>query len=429
VSLPSGWWDTSASPDYEDIKKEPTVSGASSSFSLFTDDDGVDYTRHFISGCGFVSAAGGRIKAGETNNMTGSKEFGMMWVYDPSGPGYYYTTDSLHLNSAATYYGDGESLLYWPFDDAASIINIAASRGSAGTARFFMPDCWLGTVAEVSGAIMMEKGLDVDYVDTAAWSAADDGHKDYGSGSDTLSIFYRREPGRTYGDTLKAIARHSWDILFINMKCQISMISRESTTATHIITGLDLDDGVISVQWRMASEHIGNWFYVGYGRWSSCDREWVYAAPSTYPLHLKETDAGVPTKYEELWELYENAASQALHGVRKVGNNRAVMYSGRDEEEVTAFYLPYLTQPDPDASASVAEASRDEFMERRGIEGAARREITTVQNFRGLDYDVGYKITGTDLTGEDGTITVTCIKKTVDFKDFTVTSVLLQEFN
>ena len=61
-------------------------------------------------------------------------------------------------------------------------------------------------------------------------------------------------------------------------------------------------------------------------------------------------------------------------------------------------------------------------------EAAARREIIVTQDFRGLDYDIGYLVEDVELTGDGDTISeMYCIAKTIDFKTMQVTSTLLEE--
>jgi len=62
------------------------------------------------------------------------------------------------------------------------------------------------------------------------------------------------------------------------------------------------------------------------------------------------------------------------------------------------------------------------------VEAVLRREVTVVQDMRGLEYDVGHKVSSVELTRDSETIADTrCTKKTCDFNDLTVTSTLLEE--
>jgi len=61
------------------------------------------------------------------------------------------------------------------------------------------------------------------------------------------------------------------------------------------------------------------------------------------------------------------------------------------------------------------------------VESTLRREVTIKQDLRGLDYDVGYEVSGIAVTGDGDTITATCIEKEIDFGSLTVSSVLLEE--
>ena len=62
------------------------------------------------------------------------------------------------------------------------------------------------------------------------------------------------------------------------------------------------------------------------------------------------------------------------------------------------------------------------------IDCELRKEITVVQDMRGVDYDVGWNVEDVAVTGDDVTIDETfCIKKVIDFRKMQVTSTLLEE--
>jgi hypothetical protein len=61
-------------------------------------------------------------------------------------------------------------------------------------------------------------------------------------------------------------------------------------------------------------------------------------------------------------------------------------------------------------------------------DGQLRKVVTVRQDLRGLDYDIGYEVTNIAVTGDGATISAaTCIEKTIDFQNLTVTSTLLEE--
>ena len=432
MSLSAGWWTGAGPPDYTDIKQVPDFSGASEDDNAFTADDGVAYNRARVLGCGFMSAVGGSVGYDlDENNKTGSKEGGQLYVTEGTDATDFNGYESMYVSTPISGYYTGKGTLAFPFFASGTVY--ATARGAAWTRREFFvwtPDCWLGKVAEVTGSILMYIGLATEYIDMTAWSDTDTGQGTYGGGSDEIIVFYKREPGQTYGDTLKALTAHSWDILSITMGGKIGLYRRVGAASAYVIASLDGDDGVISVQWRYAYEHLGNSSYVGYGTWMEHKLDWLYVTGfgTVYPLVRNETTVRAPMDYVDAWKEYTAAASVTKYGEKKIGKLTAKYYTEGELQEQAAYYLPYLSQETPAAGAAVAEAARDNYMDRIDVDSQLRREVTVVQDFRGLDYDVGYRVEDVAVTADGVTIgAMVCIKKTINFNDFTVTSVLLEE--
>jgi hypothetical protein len=123
-----------------------------------------------------------------------------------------------------------------------------------------------------------------------------------------------------------------------------------------------------------------------------------------------------------------DTTSQGRYDDRRAANSQVTVYADLKDESRRAFHLPYLTQETPSLNATPAATARDNYMDRLDKDAQLRREITVVQDMRGVDYDVGYKVADVAVTRDGETISDTrCIKKTLDFNDFTVTSTLLEE--
>lgn len=429
MALSSTWFDGTAGTNYEDVEVAPDFSSASVAVTSIVS-GGTTYWRYRISGFGRACCMGGA-HSDDNQERYGNTEYG--YFYATSGGGIYGNFLHVHLDTASTDYRKNGEPAYWTHDDAAVIETLAAG-GSVTNTRLYMwmPETYYGTVAEVAAAALLNNGVDDSEFDVDSWSDSDDGQRAYGT-SRTINVLYRREPGQTYVEMLKALVRHSWDLLTINMAGKIALYSRSNIGASETISGLDRTDGAISVQWRYAYEHLCNSCYAGYGRWWNKTRQErdEDGGGSTYFQMLAISEVAVPSEYQGNggpWVQYTDASNYASFGRRDVYNSRATYYSAMKEESRRAFHLPYLTQDSPTLTCADAEQALDDYMERQEADAELRREITVVQDLRGLDYDVGYKITDVALTRDGETISdMRCIKKTIDLNDFTVTSVLLEE--
>lgn len=306
----------------------------------------------------------------------------------------------------------------------------------------WQPRCWLGTVAQVIGSIIRSLGLAeadiVDHLDATAFSHADDGQRMYGPDQDgVIKVFYRREPGQTIAQAIMALSRHSWDLLGVDMRSRLTLVSRRKPTTSYTVDGLvsgSQPDGVIVAQWIKSTDHIVNHAIAGYGRWVA-DRPGVYSPLSDLADVYQdiqnlpnpsgfEGEGGVP------WQTFEIAASEAKYGRRTLTTSQARFFTGAVEESLDVYHMPYLTSDanSGEGAAMLAEIGVVNFFERLAVDCLPRREIRVVQDMRGADYDVGWLIKNVALTRDGVTVgEARCINKVIDFNDMTVTSTLLEE--
>jgi hypothetical protein len=297
-----------------------------------------------------------------------------------------------------------------------------ATGGTWYDLHHFQPYTYYGNPAEVIAAILLHLGADDDFIDTDAFSDADDG---LAAMTTEPQVLVTREAGETVAETIKRIVRHSNDILCVNMEGKLALISRTSPPAGP--TSLTVSDVIGKVTWRYAREYISNKAVTSFGEWvyRYGDRTnypggsgWSFSA--TFDRQADWDTTGILSSTEE------DTTSQAKYG-EKVLSNISKEMETRDEngriidgELVTrpAYHFPYFFDED----------CRDAVMERlTDVESTLRREIEITQDLRGMDFDIGYEVTGIEVTGDGDTITATCIEKEIDFQNLTVKSKLLEE--
>jgi len=307
---------------------------------------------------------------------------------------------------------------------------IVPTGGSATTSVWiYQPYAWYGRVGQVIAAVLLNQGLDDSYIDQAAFSDADDGQAAIGSTDDEEPfVFYRRSIGQSVGEAIKQLASHSWDVLSINMAGKFSLCRRDTPDSAFVITSLGADDGVISVQWRYANERLINHLWACEGRYYDyaidADAEFASTISSCTEIAFPSNTLG---SNDMPFEEFSDATSITKYGERAGPAREVNIQSGNEIKKIRYLHFPHLcniegTPGDPmDAKAALMARIA-------AVESKFRKELTIVQDFRGLDYDVGYTVEDVAVTEDGVTIPATvCIKKTVNFKDFTVTSVLLEE--
>ena len=462
MAIPSAFW----TADYEDFvypqfTSQTLVDGDRTSRSVNDDINnmgGIDNVRFdAISLDGWVTFLGGAVDHGD---WVGSRELGRISIENSSGTKLKFNgvnCGNMASNDINTrlYQGDGKQRLLLPASSYitlakawdfqwATMLTVLTSVDEVATIKMEAPTFVQGTPAEAAAALMLHANdrhsLAITF-DADTWSDADTGQKDPTTGLiDYFRVRYIRRPGKTYADALLMMARHSHDLLAINMSGELALYRRHGLDSAYIVTSLDSDDGVVSVKWRSAWEHLANKAFVSWGSWHQGDGFRVYDAggtgdEQTFYDSLAAADAPSSDYYDH-YEEYTNAASVTKYGERELGGGRVlfdrevdVAFGTQTVEYIAErqyFHLP-LIQSNTLTAAS-GEILRDNYMARLDYDSQLRREITVVQDFRGLDYDVGWAVQDVAVTKDAETIGDTrCIRKVIDFSDFTVTSVLLEE--
>ena len=469
MSIPSAFWTT----DYEDFVFPQFTSlalydGLVSSFSVNDDINnmgGIDNLRfNNITLSEPITFLGGAVDHGE---WVGTREHGRICLVNSSGTKLkfncvncgYASNDDINT---ALYEGDSNQRLLVPAMEGITLAKawdhpwayqetLLTSVDEVATINIEVPTFVRGTPAEAAAAFMSHANdrhsLAISF-DEDAWSDADDGQKNPITFlNDLLHLQYIRRPGKTYADALLMMVRHSHDLLAINMSGDLALYRRHGLDSSYIVTSLDAGDGVVSVKWRSAWEHLVNKAFVSWGSWHQGDPFRAYDAggtgdEQTYYPSLSVADAP-GSEYYDHYKEYKNLASWIQYGERELGGGRVLFDREFDRlnyqygaggrtatveyiAERQYFHLPLISKDAP--SAAGGEDLRDNYMARLDYDAQLRREITVVQDFRGLDYDVGWAVQDVAVTKDGENIGGTrCIRKVVDFSDFTVTSVLLEE--
>ena len=428
MGLDSDWFAGTGPPDYTDLRCNHDSSGAS--LSTNTIGSWISYSWGPCVWLVFLSNKRGgpdgkNIKDANYGYVYGKKdvggdEQGLHYIQHPfrSAPAISANTDG----EMARPFADGNGSLY---DD----IIVTVPTGGSGTTSIWLyqPYAWYGRVGQVIAAVMLNHGLGASYFDQPAFSDADDGQAAMGvDDDDEPYVFFRRELGQTLGEAIMQLSLHSWDILSIGMSGKIGLFRRVSPDSAFVITSLDDDDGVVSVQWRYAYERLVNHLWACEGRYYEYTTEDLSGSHSDRITSCAEIEFPGKTygSNDMPFEEFSDAASITKYGERAGRSRDVSIQSGNEVKKIRYLHFPYMCNIEADPSNVKAT-----LMARLSdVESQMRREVTVVQDFRGLDYDVGWTVEDVAITADGVTIdAMVCIKKTINFKDFTVTSVLLEE--
>ena len=443
MSLDSDWFAGTGATDYLDVKAEYDFSGAGSSTSTSG-----GYTVTTIKPCGSICFLWDKaaIQPSAVHDHLQNRmdpEYGYMWAVRDSD-------SAIHPIPWAWFNqiflpGSGQNKRIasrWAKNYGAgaayqSAIKVATQTGATDTCslHIYQPWCFYGRVGQVMASILLHMGLDDGQFDQTAWSDADDGQAAIGSDEwDEPWVFYRREIGQTVAETVKSLARHSWDLLCVNMAGKLALMSRNNIGAGYTISGLDSTDGVVSVSWRIGYEHMANYAITCTGRWFQS--EWQYVTgPGYLPVTCEETSGA-----RELQEhggtgfpfgVYSDSTAITKHGQIDLGDSQTTVMKDGEPQDVRYYNLQYFSYLDetPQATADDwADATLFHMARLSTHESQTRRVVTVVQDFQGLDYDIGYSVEDVELTADGDTIgDMRCIAKTIDFRTMQVESTLLEE--
>lgn len=290
---------------------------------------------------------------------------------------------------------------------------------TAGSANYsvhhYQPHYWIGNPAEVIGAVLRHVGLASAFIGTALWSDAETAQAAMAT---EPIVLYRRDIGEKVSESIKRIARHCNDILCVNMAGQIALVSRSSPPAGPTL--LTPATTVGPTAWRYERKYLCNKADVSHGQWN-------YEQPQStgsYPdgtwnvISVWEPNAESDTD-GLLTSTYADATSQTKHGVSVLDNMQHRILEDGAYVQRPAYHLPYIYDED----------CKDAVMARMAaVDSTLRRELVVREDFRGLDYDIGYEVTNVAVTSDGDTIAAaTCIRKRIDFRNMQVTSWLLEE--
>lgn len=430
MSLGSGWFDGTGSPNYEDVKCEYDFSSASMSSSTSG-----SFIKYEYSPCGWLVFLPNKQGDSSKNNVL-DPEYGYVYAEDDSTGNkirvrhIYHSFRSAPATSRLTMEYLRRPFGYYTGPGGTKLILVHPTGGSRTCSVFiYQPFSWYGRVGQVIAAILLSRGLNDAYIDQDAFSDADDGQAAMGTSDDEEPfVFYRRQLNQTLADAIKELARHSWDLLTINMGGKIALTRRVGTSAAFTVSALDKSDGVVSVQMRYAYEMLANYAYASEGRYYDVLTEDLASSHSDVVASCSEV--GFPAQTLENSELpfeeFTDAASVTKYGKRALGPETDIQ-EGSEVKRIRYYHLPYLCNIE--GSSGDPMAAKAVLMSRLAdVESVLRREVTVVQDLRGLDYDVGWKVASVAVTEDGQTISDTrCVKKVIDFNDLSVTSTLLEE--
>jgi len=426
VALGATWFAGTGTPNYTDIRCDADFTSASSSSTTSG-----SYIRYDYTPCGWLIFLPNKAQTNGGNLQ--DPEYGYVYATKDSDSSEVSLRNIYHdLRSAPAISRSTDQNMYRPFDDdqANSRLRIVLPTGGADTCSVYIyqPFAWYGRCAEVIAAVLLVKGVSAGSIDQTAFSAADDAQAAMGSSDDEEPfVFYRRQIGQSLGEAIKQLAVNSWDILTVNLDGEVALMPRTSVPAGFTVSSLDREDGVVSVNWRYAREMLVNHTVASEGRYYDVTFEQV-GTFNNIPMLVSEVSfPSAASKMRSLpFEEFEDSTSQTRYGLRSLGREMELQ-EGPDVRTIRSYHLPYLCNVEGSSGDPVA--AKTVLMARLAdVEAQLRREITVVQDLRGLDYDVGYLVEDVELTSDGAEIDeMFCIKKTIDFNDLSVTSVLLEE--
>lgn len=287
----------------------------------------------------------------------------------------------------------------------------------------YSPWAWFGVPAEMIPSMLMQLGVDQDYIDSDAFDNAYDGQKsDYGGGATDPDLDAYRLIGEPIVETIKRMARHFYDPIYFNMKGQLAMGSRsrpDTVTAPY---------GIKDASWGITRDHICNIVRFTYGDVSRIKQVPRDYGPTTFSGYDVVADPNydmecshVPTAGVMLGSAYvvEDSVSVSIQefGEIPIGGSDQVIVDGDAVRTAPTTHFPYFSERDDLAIYAARVDNESDEM----------REIVMSQDFRGIDYDLGYKVGNLQITGDGQTVSdCRCIEKTLNFSTFTVESVLLE---
>lgn len=283
----------------------------------------------------------------------------------------------------------------------------------------FQPYAYYDWPAGAIAGIIMHLGLDDDYIDTDSFS---DSYDEQVTAAALGYVGYAREVGVSVWESLKEISTHADHMFGLDMEGRVTVPMRTTPTAT--TTALA---GVKSLTWRYTSEHLYNDVRITGGMASLATQTPRHNEPTEMSgnnevanddYHFRaEWDATMAgTRGEDWTETDTWSTSSRIYETLRIAGTELQTDGPLVERTLPTHYrlFSYIG-----AGLDLKVATMDKYK-------YPLREATAVQDYHGLDYDVGHKVTNVSLGG-DTVADMRCIWKEIDDDNHTVTSVLLEE--
>jgi len=432
MALSSNWFAGVGSPSYTDIRCDFDSSGASYSSTTVGSDRRGEYGP-----CGWLIFLPNKPDSNTGLNLK-DPEYGYVYATkdsDTSEVGLRHVYHNLR-SAPATSRASGEYMRR-PFADpglgSGAFLYWIVTTGGSDTCsiQIFQPYAWYGRTCQVIASMLIGMGLSTSYIDQTAFSETDDAQAAMGatpSDDEEPFAFYRRQIGMTIGEAIKEIARTCWDILTINLEGEIALMPRTDVPAGFTVASIDQEDGVVSVHWRYAFEHLANFTVASEGRYYDCTFDAYGGGIGNAVATCNEVafPQAISTKRALPFQEFEDSTSQTKYGTRALGRE-VELQEGAEVKTIRSYHLPYLCNIEGASGGDPMDALETVMARLTDVDAELRREVAIVQDLRGLDYDVGYKVTSLGVTNDGDTFTAFCTKKTIDFNDLSVTSTFLEE--
>ena len=302
------------------------------------------------------------------------------------------------------------------------------------------PVAFRGVVSEVIGAILMYAGYDPNRIDQDSFDEAYDAELLAGSDNNKRPyVWVIPQQGESVLATIKRIMQHWNHILTFDRAGKIALVPADSLDTPYVI--IDTDSNILELKSKVNKElifnkvtamHGGGYMrhaaYVGIGQPSPVAR-------CHYEAHLKsDYDSAFSDEYLDQDSIDKFGERQYGDQIRQpmTMSEREIMVPGRIAEDRPLTRIPrtinVASEGEPVSIAHFPHYHytdiKDAIMARfLSNETKLKDTVEIKQDLLGFDFDIGHMV----LNGQTG-LTYRCIKQTLDFNKFTVTSNLLQEF-
>lgn len=301
------------------------------------------------------------------------------------------------------------------------------------TVKHYQPLAWCGYPARTMAAICLDVGTPVDsggtssdFIDIAEFDNSYDEHAVY----PYMYVYCAREVGRRVADLLKDVVRNTADILTFTADGKIALMSRDDPTTVAAADLEGVKHGETTCRWT--DEHLCNTATIRFGSATYVEGgATVMEYPTLVAVDTVNEVANPDYEFKTSWDATlshaecdawtvedSNATSISRFGDKPLGGQMRIK-DGDETKTIDGTARPMMY----DASAGVTALAA-----RVDVDGQMRREVTLVQDLRGLDYEVGHKISNLTVASESSAIAdLRCTSKHIDWNHHEVTSVLLEE--